>query len=576
MMRICTRKCCVNEEDIGAEKGKQIIEETRGFIFPAFALILNVCDFLPVLKWFRYKGYDEFRHKKESLSVSKSSTSRNSDTLVETLLSLQESEPEFYTNDLIKNVLLTLTSLSTKYGPVMYLRLGCRNLLIVTSPSAVEECFTKNDIIFANRPQTMTADKYSFNYKAVVWAPYGYHWRALRRLMVIEIFSFNSLQKSSALRSEEIRILIRGLFKVNCNRSGSSGVKINLSNWVFTFSFNVMMRIGTGKRCVSEEEIGTEKGKEIIEEIKGFFFATLLVLNVCDFLPVLKWFGYKGIEKRMVSAHKKRNEFLNSLFDEFRQKKVSPISVSESSTDGNREKKGTLVETLLSLQESEPEFYTDDLIKSVVLILFIAGTETTSMTIQWAMRLLLAHPEAFHKLRAEIDSKVGNERLLNESDFTNLPYLQCVINETLRLYPPVPLLLPHYSLEDCTIGGYDVPKHTILMVNAWAIHRDPEVWEEPEKFKPERFEGMEGEKEGFNYKFVSFGMGRRACPGAAMGLRTVSLVLGSLIQWFDWENVEFEENLDACYNTRITLNKEKPLEAICIPRQNCIRFLDQL
>lgn len=198
------------------------------------------------------------------------------------------------------------------------------------------------------------------------------------------------------------------------------------------------------------------------------------------------------------------------------------------------------------------------------------------MTIQWAMRLLLAHPEAFHKLRAEVDSKVGNERLLSESDFTNLPYLQCVINETLRLYPPVPLLLPHYSLEDCTIGGYDVPKHTILMVNAWAIHRDPQVWDEPEKFKPERFEGMKGEKEGFNYKFVPFGMGRRACPGAAMGLRTASLVLGSLIQWFDWENVEFEENLDACYNARITLNKEKPLEAICIPRKNCIRFLDQL
>lgn len=271
---------------------------------------------------------------------------------------------------LIKNSFhQTLTSLSTKYGPVLYLRLGCRNLLVVSSPSAVEECFTKNDIVFANRPQTMTGDKFSFNYKAVVWASYGYLWRALRRLLVIEIFSSNSLQKSSALRIEEVRILIRGLFKASCNKNGRSGAKINLSNWVFTFAFNVMMRIGTGKCCVSEEDIGTEKGKKIIEEIRGFFFATLVVLNVCDFLPVLKWFGYKGIEKRMVSVHKKRNEFLNSLFDEFRQKKES-IRVSESSTDRNWEKKGTLVETLLSLQESEPEFYTDDLIKSVILVRF--------------------------------------------------------------------------------------------------------------------------------------------------------------------------------------------------------------
>ncbi|NP_001335931.1 isoflavone 2'-hydroxylase-like [Nicotiana tabacum] len=473
---------------------------------------------------------------------------------------------------LIKNSLHeTLTSLSTKYGPVLYLRFGCRNLLVVSSPSAVEECFTKNDIIFANRPQSMAGDQFSFNYKAVVWAPYGYLWRALRRLTVIEIFSSNSLQKSSALRNEEIGILIRSLFKAS---TGSGSKRVNLSHWVFTFAVNVMMRTGTGKRCVSEEDMGTEKGKQIIEEIKGFFFATLVVLNVCDFMPVLKWFGYKGLEKRMVLAHQKRNEFLNSLLDEFRQKKIAGIS--ESSTDSINAKKTTLVETLLSLQESEPEFYTDDLIKSVLLVLFIAGTETTSMTIQWAMRLLLAHPKAFTKLRAEIDSKVENDRLLNESDIPKLPYLYCVINETLRLYPPVPLLLPHYSLEDCTVGGYEVPKHTILMINAWAIHRDPKLWDEPEKFKPERFEAMDlGEKEGFNYKFVPFGMGRRACPGATMGLRTVSLVLGSLIQWFDWESVE-KEKLDACYNSRITLNKDKPLEAVCIPRQNCRGFLAQL
>lgn len=262
---------------------------------------------------------------------------------------------------LIKNSFhYTLNSLSNKYGPVLYLRFGCKNLLVVSSPSAVEECFTKNDIVFANRPQSMNADKFSFNYRSVVWAPYGDLWRALRRLAVIEIFSSNSLQKSSALRGEEIRILLLGLFKA---RGDKNGAKINLSSWVSTFAFNVMMRIGTGRRCVNEEEIGTEKGNRIIEQIKGFFFATLVVLNECDFFPVLKWFGYKGIEKRMVSAHKKRDEFLNSLFDEFRQNKVS--------SNRNREKQGTLVETLLSLQESEPEFYTDDLIKSVLLVRFL-------------------------------------------------------------------------------------------------------------------------------------------------------------------------------------------------------------
>ncbi|XP_055834163.1 cytochrome P450 81C13-like [Solanum dulcamara] len=476
---------------------------------------------------------------------------------------------------LIKNSLhRTLNSLSTKYGPVLYLQFGCRNLLIVSSPSSMEECFTKNDVIFANRPRSMLGDRFSFNYTAIFWAPYSQLWRVLRRQTAVELFSSNSLQKSSLIRNEEIRILIRSLFKAG-EKNTHGGTRVDLSYWFFTFVFNVMMRIGTGKSCVSEEDMGMEKGKKIIEEMRGIFFANLLVLNVCDFLPILKWFGYKGIGKKMDLTNMKRNEFLSGLLDEFRQEK------SMSSDHRAKGKKATLVETLLSLQKIEPEFYTDDLIKSLLVALFVAGTETSSMTIQWAMRLLLVHPEAFHKLRSEIDSKVGNERLLNESDFTNLPYLQCVIKETLRLYPPVPLLLPHYSLEDCTIGGYDIPKHTILMVNVWAIHRDPELWDEPKKFKPERFEGMEGAKEGFNYKFVPFGMGRRACPGTNMGMHIVSLVLGSLVQWFDWKSsMEFEENysnfMDACYDSKVSCSKDKPLEAICIPRQNCIQFLSQL
>ncbi|XP_049392772.1 cytochrome P450 81C13-like [Solanum stenotomum] len=464
---------------------------------------------------------------------------------------------------LIKNSLhQTLTSLSTKYGPVLYLRFGCRNMLIVSSPSSVEECFTKNDVVFANRPQSMLGDRVSFNYTAIFWAPYGQLWRVLRRQTAVELFSSNSLQKSSLIRNEETGILIRSLFKAS-EKNTRGGTRVDLSYWAFTFVFNVMMRIGTGKSCVSEEDIGMEKGKKIIEEMRGVFFANLLILNVCDFLPILKWFGYKGIGKKMDLTSMKRNEFLNKLLDEFRQKKSS-----SSSDHVAKGKKATLVETLLSLQEFEPEFYTDDLIKSLLMVLFVAGTETTSMTIQWAMRLLLAHPKAFQKLRSEIDNNVGNERLLNESDLTNLPYLQCVINETLRLYSPVPLLLPHYSLEDCTVGGYDVPKNTILMVNAWAIHRDPALWDEPEKFMPERFEAMEGEKEGFGYKFVPFGMGRRACPGDNMGMRTVSLVLGSLVQWFDWKNVELHENykMDEYYNSKVISSKDKPFEAICIPR----------
>ena len=125
------------------------------------------------------------------------------------------------------------------------------------------------------------------------------------------------------------------------------------------------------------------------------------------------------------------------------------------------------------------------------------------------MSLLLKHPESMQKVRAEIDSYVGQGRLLNDSDLANLPYLRSVVNESLRLYPSSPLLLPHFSSEDCVVGGYDIPRSTMLMVNVWAVHR-----EEPSKFKPFRFESTYGEKEGFRY--LPFGLGRRACPGVAM------------------------------------------------------------
>lgn len=190
------------------------------------------------------------------------------------------------------------------------------------------------------------------------------------------------------------------------------------------------------------------------------------------------------------------------------------------------------------------------------------------------MRLLLAHPEVLHKLRADIDNKVGNKRLVRESDLTKLPYLRCVVNETMRLYPPVPLLLPHYSTEDCTVGGYDVPKHTMLLINAWAVHRDPKVWDDPEKFKPERFEATQGETERFNYKLIPFGMGRRACPGTDMGLRAVSLALGALIQCFEWQ-IEEEESLEASYHARMSM-QNKPLKAICTPRKDLVDLLSQL
>eukprot|EP00262_Sarcandra_glabra_P003301 TRINITY_DN13961_c1_g2_i3.p1 TRINITY_DN13961_c1_g2~~TRINITY_DN13961_c1_g2_i3.p1 ORF type:complete len:194 (-),score=20.74 TRINITY_DN13961_c1_g2_i3:170-751(-) len=192
---------------------------------------------------------------------------------------------------------------------------------------------------------------------------------------------------------------------------------------------------------------------------------------------------------------------------------------------------------------------------------------------EWAMSLLLNHPESLIKARAQIDCHVGHDRLLDESDLPNLPYLTGIVNETLRLYPVVPFLVPHESSDECTVGGYTVPSGTMLLVNTWAIQRDPKLWVEPTRFMPERFEGVEGEKEGF--KFLPFGCGRRKCPGEGMALRIMGLALGALIQCFEFERVcEGAENMSE--GLGFTLFKAKPLEAMYRPRETMINILSQL
>ncbi|XP_050210715.1 cytochrome P450 81C13-like [Mercurialis annua] len=445
---------------------------------------------------------------------------------------------------------LALQTLLSQYGPIVSLKFGCRSVLVVSSPSLVEECFTKNDITFANRPRSMAADHFTYNYSSYAWASYGDLWRTLRRFTVTELFSSNSLRRTSAIREQEVCRLLHRLYKV----SAYGKQKVDMKFLSSLLMCNVMMRATVGKPCVDVEDEDTEAEKQLLEGFKDRFFPTV-AMNICDFIPFLRKIGFKGIEKSMIKTHNIRDEFLQSLIDEIRAKGI------------NKEEKRSAAETLLHLQELEPGVYTDDVIKSIMVLMFIAGVETSAVALEWAMSLLLMYPEILQKLKAEIDNYVGHKRLLNDSDLIKLPYLRCVVNETLRLYPPTPLILPRLSSEACRVGGFEIPKDTVLLVNVWAMHRDPNVWEEPSEFRPERFE-----EEQHEFKFLPFGMGRRACPGAGMGTRIIALAVGSLIQCFNWEH----DGLDMAQHFGLSLSKANPLAAICCPRQEFVNLLSQL
>lgn len=167
-------------------------------------------------------------------------------------------------------------------------------------------------------------------------------------------------------------------------------------------------------------------------------------------------------------------------------------------------------------------------------VILTGGLETTPATLTWALSLLLNNPEALKTVQDELDVYVGRERFVEESDIGNLVYLQAVIKETLRLHPPSPISATHESMDDCIVAGYNIPKGTRLMVNLWKLHRDPNVWSDPNQFRPERF--LTSQKDidfkGQHYEFLPFGSGRRMCPGVSFALQSLYLTLASLIQGF--------------------------------------------
>nr|GEY17552.1 cytochrome P450 [Tanacetum cinerariifolium] len=453
---------------------------------------------------------------------------------------------------LIKNPLCrTLAKISAKHGPILLLRFGSRKVLLVSTPSLSEECFTKNDVIFANRPRLLYGKILGSNYTNLCTASYGDHWRKLRRIANAEIFSSFRLNELHEVRADEGRLLIRKL-ATECSSPA------NMKKTFHEMTLNVMMRMIFGKRYYCSDM--KEEGKKF-QEISKETFLVGDASNLGDHLPFLNWFGVRGVEKRMVALQKKRNAFFQGVIEEYRKGKLDEVE---------NKKHKTMMEVLLQLQENEPKYYTDDLIKTFLLVR--SCTDTSSGTMEWAFALLLNHPHVLKKAQNEIDSHVGKERFVDESDMANLPYLRCIVNETLRLYPAGPVLVPHESSEECTVGGYHIPQGTMLLVNQWAMHHDPDLWSDPESFQPERFEGIEGARDGF--RFMPFGFGRRCCPGEGLATRIMGLTVGLLIQCFDWERPD-EEMVDMTEGRGITLPKAQPLIAKYKPRQMMSNLISQ-
>lgn len=353
------------------------------------------------------------------------------------------------------------------------------------------------------------------------------------------------------IRKDEIKRLLGKL----CGISSDGFARVEMGSIFSELSSNIVMRMVMGKRFYGEDVMDVEQAREFRDIVKQVM-ENCGTYNSRSFIPLLNWIDITRYEKRVIKLGQRNDQFLQGLIDEHRNQK--------------EEGRNTMIDHLLSLQESQLDFMSDQVIKGLITVILLAGTDTIAVTMEWALSHLLNNPDVLNNARIELDSIIGQERLVDESDLSKLSYLEGVIYETLRLNPAAPLLVPHYASKNCSIAGYEIPRDTIVLINAWAIHRDPNIWEDATTFNPERHKNPKVDE--LLYKLIPFGVGRRACPGVGMAHRVVGLALTSLIQCFEWKRVN-SELVDMAEGVGLTMPRAQPLQAMCKSRPIMNRVL---
>ncbi|CAN1135263.1 Cytochrome P450 76A2 [Linum perenne] len=400
----------------------------------------------------------------------------------------------------------TLTQMTKTHGDVVYLRLGAMKTMAILSTNAAADFFKNHDLDFADRTVTEIMKVHGYDKGSVALAPYG-------PLVTVDMLVAKRINGSYGVRRKCVDNMIRWV-----GEESDSGSEIHVARFVFLTTFNLLGNLMLSKDLLDSK---SEEGKEFFEAMMGLMEWGGHA-NVADIFPWLKWMDPQGLCRKMRRDLGKAMEIASKF-------------VKERLENGGGGDSGDFLDVLLGFQgngKDEPEE------------IFMAGSETTSSTTEWALTELLRHPK------------------MEETDIENLPFLQAVVKETFRLHPPIPLLVPRRAMRDTTFMGYHVPKDTQVLVNAWSIGRDPSQWEDPWSFKPDRFLGSKVDYRGQHYQFLPFGAGRRMCAGVPLAHRVLHLILGTLLHEFSWEAKVDPSTFNMDDRLGITMRKSESLMVV--------------
>ncbi|EEC72194.1 hypothetical protein OsI_05272 [Oryza sativa Indica Group] len=411
-----------------------------------------------------------------------------------------------------------MRELSRRYGPVMLLRLGHVRTLVLSSPEAAREVMKTHDVAFANRAVTPTASILTYGARDIVFAPFGKHLRELRKLCALELLSPRRVRSFRHVREEEAARLARS---VAAAASASSAV--NVSELVKIMTNDVTMRAIIGDRCPQREEY-LEALDKTMDLLAGF--------NLVDLFPGSPLARVLG--GRSLRTTKRVHEKLHQITEAI----IQGHGIKDTVGDEHHECEDIL-DVLLRFQRDGGLgiTLTKEIVSAVLFDLFAGGSETTSTTILWAMSELMRSPHVMEQAKYEIRQVLQGKAMVSEADIEGrLHYLQLVIKETLRLHPPVPIVIPRLcSKPNSKIMGYDIPQGTSVLVNVSAIGRDEKIWKNVNEFRPERFKDDIVDFSGTDFRFIPGGSGRRMCPGLTFGVSNIEIALVTLLYHFDWK-----------------------------------------
>ncbi|KAG5572858.1 hypothetical protein H5410_062624 [Solanum commersonii] len=413
-----------------------------------------------------------------------------------------------------KNPHQDFQKLAKTHGPLMYVRLGLVPTIVVSSADTAEKFLKTYDHIFATRPHNEAAQYLAYGQKNLITAKYGPYWRNMRKLCTQHLLSNQKINSFQSMRRQQVEFMIKSLKNEACDHR----IVVDLSAKISSLSADLTCLMVFGKKYM-DEDLDKRGFKAVVEEVEHLAATP----NLGDFFPFLGVIDLQGLTRRLKDLSKVFDEFLEKIIDEHVQ-----------SRDQKQSK--DFVDTMLDIMQSgETEFQFDRRhIKAILFDMLVAAVGTSATAIEWIITELLRHPHVMKKLQKELEEVIGLEKMVKESDLENLNYLDMVVKEGLRLHSVAPLI-PHEAMEDCIVNNFHIQKGSRIMINYYAIQRDPNIWPGAEKFFPERFVGSSIDIRGRDFQLLPFGSGRRSCPGMQLGIIIVQLVVAQLVHCFDWE-----------------------------------------